>query len=481
RAEGHALKTDDADASAAHSATGDASLDDALAYAARYARDRRAKSQPLDAVEDAEALRRRFKMPLPEKGCGGADAIEALIAAAEPGLVANTSPQFFAWVMGASDATGVAADWLTAAWGQNAAIYQTSPAAAIAEEAVGDWLLELLDLPRGGSVGFVTGATMAGFVGLAAARTEVLARAGHDFEADGLQGAPAIRVFLSEDAHVSNFGALRFLGLGEANFVRVACDDQGLMETRALRAALERVDGPKIVIGQAGHINSGGFEDFEALADYADAHNAWLHVDGAFGLWARVLPEKAELTAGVELADSWSVDGHKWLQLPYDSGFIVVRNAAAHRRAMTLSAGYLSQDPRDGRNPTEFNPELSRRARGFAAWAVLRAHGRAGVVEMVRRHCAAAEALAARLSLVSGVEICNEVRLNQVAARVLRSDEATSDVAAALNREGRHFVRTALWRGRVVLRFSVISRDTDNAAIAQLTDDLARLVRARSE
>ncbi|MEO1229692.1 MAG: aminotransferase class V-fold PLP-dependent enzyme [Myxococcota bacterium] len=359
-----------------------------------------------------------------------------------------------------SDATGVAADWLTSIRGQNAGIHQTSPAAAVAEEVVADWLLELLDLPRASSVGFVTGATMASFVGLAAARTQVLADAGHDFEAYGLQGAPRVQVFLSDDAHVANRSALRYLGFGAANVTEIPSDDRGLMEVCALAEALQAHVGPKIIIAQAGHINSGGFEDLPGIVASARKHGAWVHVDGAFGLWALLLPEKAALTAGLDEADSWSVDGHKWLQLPYDSGFAIIRHPDAHRRAMDMTAGYLNHGPEDGRNPTHFVPELSRRARGFAAWAVLRRWGRHGIAGMVRRHCAAAERLAARLERIGGLEVLNPVVLNQVlvGAGPGRDADAIVELADALNASG-VFVRTAQWKGRGVLRFSVISSD----------------------
>ncbi|MFP4005003.1 MAG: pyridoxal phosphate-dependent decarboxylase family protein, partial [Alphaproteobacteria bacterium] len=354
-------------------------------------------------------LRAAFGGELPETGRPATEVIEHLIRAAEPGLVGNATPNFYAWVMGASHPAGVAADWLTSAWGQNAAIYQCSPAAAVAEEAAAAWLLDLLDLPRESSVGFSTGATMAGFIGLCAGRSEVLRRAGWDLERDGFQGAPLIRVFVSEEAHSTVFAALRYLGLGRANLVMVAADGEGRLRTGDLEARLGEHEGPKIIIGQAGHINSGTFDDFETLADLAQSHDAWLHVDGAFGLWARAVPHLSALCRGVERADSWITDGHKWLQVPYDSGFAIVKDAAAHRRAMDITASYLTHDPDDGRNPTHFGPELSRRARGFAVWAVLQALGRKGVEELVSRHCACAAHIAERLSAEDGIEVLNEV------------------------------------------------------------------------
>ncbi|MGI9389794.1 MAG: pyridoxal phosphate-dependent decarboxylase family protein [Boseongicola sp.] len=448
--------------------------DQPLVHVAEYGRTFRQRDRPIHPSANADELRQTFAIPLPDEKRSGTDVIKQLIEAAEPGLVGNTDPNFFAWVMGSSDPVGVAADWLTSIWGQNAAIFQTSPAAAIAEEAVASWLIELLDLPRESSVGLVTGATMAAFVGLAAARSEVLARAGCDFEETGLQGAPLVRVFASDDAHTTNFAALRHLGFGEANIHRVPSDHQGIMHADPLAQAMQVSKGPKIVITQAGHINSGAFEDFEAISQLARQHNAWVHVDGAFGLWARVLPEKQYLTRGVELADSWSVDGHKWLQIPYDSGFAIVRHADAHKRAMDISAGYLNQSLGDGRNPTEFNPELSRRARGFAAWAVLQCLGRTGVKEIISQHCNATAHLAAELQDLHRLEIQNSVDLNQIvlgackAHQTPESDRKILELSDILNRDYGVFVRQARWKDRVVLRLSVISQDSNCEHIRKL-------------
>ena len=440
---------------------------------ANYGRSFRDIPRSLHPTQTAGELREGFLKPLAAEGIPGDQVIEELIAAAEPGLVGVTDPNFYAWVMGASDPIGVAADWLTSIWGQNAAFYQTSPAAAIAEEAVSAWLLDLLDLPREASVGLVTGASMAAFVGLAAARAEVLSRAGHSLETDGLQGAPLVHVYFSEDVHVTNLAALRHLGFGERNFHAVAADGEGLMQLEALRAAMASDKGPKIVIAQAGHINSGGFEDISAIAELVRAHNGWLHIDGAFGLWARVLAEKAPLTRGIDLADSWSVDGHKWLQIPYDSGFAIVRNARAHARVMDVSAGYLNTSPEDGRNPSTFNPELSRRARGFAAWAVLRHHGRAGIERLVRGHCDTAAALAEDLGQIPGLKVVNTVALNQIAlAPTVPDDEKVRDLAERLNDMGNIFVRTCDWRGRLVLRLSVISAHTGKDETGRLTETI---------
>lgn len=445
-----------------------------LAVAADYAVGFRDRSRSLHPSASADDLRARFRVPLPAAPRDEAAVIADLIAAAEPGLVGNTEGNFYAWVMGGSSPVGVAADWLTSIWGQNAAIYQTSPAAAVAEEAVSDWLLDLLDLPREASVGFVTGATMAAFVGLAAARTAVLARAGHDFERDGLQGAPRIRVFLSDDAHVTNLTGVRHIGLGDANCARIPSDDQGRMHPAALEAALEAHDGPKIIIAQAGHINSGAFEDFTKISRLARTHDAWLHVDGAFGLWARVSPDRSHLTRGIEHADSWSVDGHKWMQIPYDSGFAIVRDADAHRRAMDITASYLNADPEDGRNPTQYSPELSRRARGFAAWAVFQALGRDGACALVERHCRCADLIAVAIDTIPGLAVANDVHLNQVVVECTAAAPSGTITALAdrLNARGDVFVRPTHWKGRDVLRISIVNPATKPAVIGTLAEAL---------
>ncbi|MEZ6002243.1 aspartate aminotransferase family protein [Hyphomonas sp.] len=437
--------------------------DSALALAAEYGQAYRGRTRPVGPSASTDALREKFCIELTDRGPPAAAVIQELIAAAEPGLVGNTDPNFYAWVMGGSDPVGVAADWLSAIWGQNAAIYQSSPAAAIAEEAVEAWLLELLDLPRDSSVGFVSGATTAAFVGLAAARGEVLRRAGHDIDRDGLQRAPLVRIYLSEDAHVTNYVVLRQLGFGEANFHRLSCDAAGLMDAADLDEAMAGHDGPKIVLAQAGHINSGGFESLEAIAEIAQANNAWMHIDGAFGLWARALKRKKHLAKGAELADSWSVDGHKWLQIPYDSGFAIVRHKEAHFRAMQKSAGYLNVAPNEGRTPSNWVPGLSRRAQGFAAWAVIRSLGRAGVAELIDRHCNSASLLKRRIECIDGLSVLNKVDLNQlVIGSNADAGEDWKITALADRLTSNHpvFLKTAEWNGRTVLRISIISRDT---------------------
>ena len=453
-----------------------------LATASAYATHYRENKVNLHPTAPLAELRKSFGGELPAKGQPGEKVISDLIQAAEPGLVGNTQPGFHAWVMGSSHPTGVAADWLTSIWGQNAGIFQCSPAAATAEEVACDWLLDVLDLPREASVGLTTGATMSGFIALAAARDEVLRRVGYDLAETGLQYAPPVTVFVSEDTHVSNLAGLRYLGFGNQNIVKVTADDQGRMNVGDMADRMAKFAGPKILIATAGHINSGAFDDFHALADLAAQNGSWLHVDAAFGLWARTSVTTRALTDGIDRADSWSTDGHKWLQIPFDAGFAIVRDKDAHRRAMDMSASYLSEAPEDGRNATHYNPELSRRARGFAVWATFKALGRDGITDMVRNHCDCASLLAHKLSRVPGIRILNDVVLNQV---VLAFDPPGSGgdhpdamvqrMEDALNADGMHFFRSAVWRGQSVLRVSVIGLDTGPEHIQFLAAKIERL------
>ncbi len=414
-------------------------------------------------------LRSRFLGAMPDDGVSAEEVIGDLAARVEGGLANMTGPRFFGWVIGASAPAGLAADWLTSAWGQNAANALATPAASACEEVVGRWLLELMDLPRECSVGLVTGGTMANFTCLAAARGEVLRAAGWDVEAEGLFGAPPINVVLGEEAHSTVFSALRYLGLGARRVVPVACDNQGRIRSDAFARAMKVAGGPTIAIAQAGHINSGAFDPFMEVAQECREKGAWLHVDGAFGLWALAVPQLAHLTQGLALADSWGADGHKWLQTPHDCGYAIVRNAAAHRSAMLIAASYLPEGQE--RHPADYVPELSRRARAFSTWAMLRNLGRNGLGALVNRHCALARRMAERLSAAPDVEILNDVVLNQVAVRLgadmdgEASDDLTEKTIARIQRDGVCFVGGADWRGRRIVRISVIGANTTEADI----------------
>ena len=428
--------------------------------------------RPAIAAGDLEAL---FEGPTPEVGADPLQVIDALNTAATAGLAASPGPRFFGWVIGASHPAAVAADMLTSAWGQNAGAFAISPAAAMAEKVAARWLLDILGLPPDCSVGFVTGATMANFVCLAAARNAVLARIGWDVERDGLVSAPPTRLFVGADAHVSVLAALRYLGFGE-RAIRVASDSEGRMDAAALAGAMAHGTGPAIVIAQAGQLNTGAFDPMPQLAAICRQHAAWLHVDGAFGLWARTVAELTDLTRGLEQADSWATDGHKWLQLPYDSGFAIVRDVGAHWRAMSTTGSYLP--PATGReyDPYQYVPELSRRARGFVVWTIFRALGRRGVSAMVKRHCALARRLARRLATEPEVKILNTVWLNQILVVFgtgAQSEHLTRATVARLQADNICLAGGADWHGQFALRLSVISAsltesDVDRLAVAIL-------------
>jgi glutamate/tyrosine decarboxylase-like PLP-dependent enzyme len=449
------------------------SLDDrydkALSAAARYAAafrsglDQRAQ-RPRHNYDQALSA---FDEPTPKQGSDAVAVVESLVERAMPGLHAMAGRRFFGWVIGASHPVGVAADWLTAAWGQNAGNHTASPAAAAAEAVAARWLLDILGLPASASVGFVTGATVANFVCLAAARGEVLRRAEWSIEEDGLFGAPPVQVLVGDDAHTTVFSALQYLGFGDRSLIRIMTDEQGSMIPAAFAGSLAKVSGPVIAITQAGQINTGAFDPHPAIIAAARRHpNCWVHVDGAFGLWARACPDRVALACGVEEADSWATDGHKWLQTPYDCGYAIVREAQAHRRAMTIAASYLPPVAEGQRDPSHFVPELSRRARGFATWALLKHLGREGVAAMVERHCRLARLMADDLSSEPGVAVLNDVVLNQVIVRFgadqpdTVGDDLTLRTIKAIQEDGTLFAGGARWRGRWVMRLSVIGGET---------------------
>jgi glutamate/tyrosine decarboxylase-like PLP-dependent enzyme len=413
--------------------------------------------------------------PLPDEPQDPAAVVAELADAAEPGIVATSSGRFFGFVEGGVLPAALAADWLTAAWDQNPGFNVLSPAAAAVEEVTAGWLLDLLGLPASASVGFTTGAQSASVAGLAAARHRVLGDAGWDVEADGLSGAPRVRVLVGGERHATIGRALRLLGLGEKTATVVPADGQGRMDASALAEELARGDGPTIVCAQAGNVNTGAFDPLRAIAEATRAHGAWLHVDGAFGLWAAASPRRRELVDGVELADSWATDGHKWLNVPYDSGIVACADPDAHRTALALHAPYLirsADNPRDG---SDWTPESSRRARAFAVWAALRSLGRRGVADLVDRCCDHARRFAAALSAEPGFEVLNEVVLNQVLVRVGDDDERTRATARRVQREGEAWLGDTTWHGVAALRISV----SDQATTAGDVDRaVAAIVRA---
>ena len=396
------------------------------------------------AVADPAALR----VALTDAGVPAAQVVDELVAAAEPGLVASPGPRYFGFVTGGALPAALAADWLAAAWDQNAAGYVTSPAASVAEEVVEGWLLDVLGLPQTMSVGMVTGGQGANTTCLAVARDEVLRRVGWDVAAQGLNGAPRIDELVGEEAHTTIFRALRFLGLGEPR--TIPADGQGRIDPDRI----PRIDGPAIVCAQAGNVNTRAFDPLPAIADACG--DAWLHVDGAFGAWAAASPARRHLVAGVERADSLALDAHKWLNVPYDSGLAVVADREAHARTFALTASYLVLS--EQRDPSFFVPESSRRARGFALYAALRQLGRDGLAALVDRCCEHA-ALMARLLADGGIRVLNEVVLNQVLAEV---GEAA---IARIQAEGTLWASPTTWHGRKALRVSVSGWATTTADI----------------
>jgi glutamate/tyrosine decarboxylase-like PLP-dependent enzyme len=417
--------------------------------------------RPVRAAAEADGLRG----PLPEQGEDAGAVIEALAAAAEPGLVASAGPRYFGFVTGGALPAAVAADWLTSAWDQNAGLHVMSPAAAAAEETVGAWAKELLGLPAGAGVGFVTGAQMANVTALAAARNAVLARAGWDVEERGLAGAPPLRVVAGAEAHATVFNALRLLGLGRDTAVRVAADEQGRMRAGELVRTLAGGDGPAIVCAQAGNVNTGAFDPFEEIVAACRDAGAWCHVDGAFGLWAAAAPGRAHLTAGVAGADSWAVDAHKWLNVPYESALAIVADPAPLNAAMALTAAYLTSAGARERNGADWAPEASRRARAFPLYAALRQLGRSGLAELVERDCALAARMAERLAREPGVAVLNDVVLNQALVRFGDDDAATEAVVARVQRDGTCWLGGTVWHGMAAMRVSVCGwRTTEDDA-----------------
>jgi glutamate/tyrosine decarboxylase-like PLP-dependent enzyme len=424
------------------------------------------------ATADAAAVRGRLPAGLPDGPMDPAGVIDELATAIDPGLVASLGPRYFGFVIGGQLPASAAADWLTTAWGQNAALHALSPAAAAVEETVAAWMLDLLGLPPDASVGLPTGAGLGNAVGLAAGRHAVLERAGWDVEADGLYGAPEITVVIGEEAHATLLTALQYLGLGRERVLKVATDDQGRMRADEAREVIGAVRGPIIVAAQAGNVNTGGFDPVGELASALDGHpNSWLHVDGAFGLWAAVSPSLKHLVEGVDRGDSWSTDAHKWLNVGYDCGFVAVRDPAAHRAAMAATAAYLL--PSEQRENWEYVLDSSRRARGFTVYAATRSLGREGIRALVERCCALARRMADRLGTADGVEVLNDVVLNQVLVR-FGDDERTRQVIAAVQAEGTAWMGGTTWKGKAAMRISVSNWSTTEADADRTVDAILR-------
>jgi glutamate/tyrosine decarboxylase-like PLP-dependent enzyme len=408
---------------------------------------------------------------LPQNPSDPAEVLALLDDVGSPATVATTGGRYFGFVIGGTLPAALAANWLAGVWDQNAAFFVMSPVAAKIEEIVSAWIIDLLGLPRAGGAGFVTGTTMANFSALAAARTALLKRSGWNIEEDGLFGAPPIRVVVGEEVHVSLLKALALLGLGRSRVISVPTDSQGRMRADALPG----LDSRTLICIQAGNVNSGAFDPAEEICSRAREAGAWVHVDGAFGLWAAVSPQYAHLLKGVSLADSWAIDCHKWLNVPYDSGIAVVRDPEYLRRAMAQSAAYLQTS--DVREPCHYTPESSRRARGIELWAAMRSLGRKGLRELIERNCRLARVFAERLQQ-AGVEVLNEVVLNQVLVS-FGTAEATRRIIADVQEEGTCWCGGTEWHGRTAMRISVSSWATTDEDVEHSLAAIIRLAKAR--
>ncbi len=432
--------------------------------------------RPAGWLVDVEELRSRLGGPLPETPADSDQVIADLAAGVEPGLVASPGGRYFGFVIGGTEPAALAADWLTSTWDQNAGLFVCCPSSAVVEEVAGAWLAELLGLPAGVGFGLVTGCQMAHVTALAAARHSVFARAGWDVGEQGLIGAPAVRVLAGAERHVTVDRALRLLGFGTGCVTSIDADRQGRMLPDALREAIAGGDGPTIVCAQAGNVNTGAFDPLDEIADITQEAGAWLHIDGAFGLWAAASPARRHLVAGSERADSWAVDAHKWLNVPYDSGIAFCAHPEAQQAAMGVRASYLIHaEPGGPRDALEWNPEFSRRARAFPVYAAIRSLGRSGIADLIDRCCAHARRFADALSEVPRVEVLNDVVLNQVLVRFLDEagahDAHTDAVIEAVQSDGTCWLSGTTWRGMRAMRISVSSQATSS-------DDVDRSIEA---
>jgi len=440
-------------------------LDDASGRARRYlaALDSRAVAPTPEAL----AALARFDGPLPERASSPREVLAELDELGSPATVASAGRRYFGFVTGGSLPVTVAASWLASAWDQNAGLVACSPIGAKLEQVALDWLKDLFHLPRDSGGGFVTSATAANFSALAAARHALLARAGWDVEAQGLFGAPPITVVVGEEVHASVQKALSMVGLGRERVARVPCDAQG----RMLREKMPPITERTIVCVQAGNVNTGAFDPVAEICEHVRSRGAWVHVDGAFGLWAAAAPARAHLARGIENADSWATDAHKWLNVPYDSGLVLTRHADSLRAALSVGAAYLAQG--EARIPYQYTPDFSRRARGVEVWAALRQLGRAGLEDLIERTCRLAEAFAAGLSR-KGFAVLNDVVLNQVLVS-FGSPERTREVIARVQSEGTCWCGGTIWQGHTAMRISVSSWATTAADVDR---SLAAIVRA---
>jgi glutamate/tyrosine decarboxylase-like PLP-dependent enzyme len=442
---------------------------------------------PVNPTVPLDELRRRFAHPLPEGGVDPITVIDDLARDTAGGLLGSAGGRFYGWVIGGGLPAALAADWLTAAWDQNAGLYACGPAAAVVEEVCGTWLKDLLGLPASASFALVTGCQMAHVTCLAAARHAVLARAGWDVNRDGLAGAPPVRVLTSREVHGTCTRAIKLLGIGTANLTLLPSDAASRLAPEVLREALGREAGrPTIVILQAGDVNCGAFDPFPELIAQAHQAGAWVHIDGAMGLWCQATPELRHLLAGAELADSWATDGHKWLNVPYDCGYAFVAHPEHHRAGMEHRASYLDHAD-DVRDPLDWTPEHSRRARGFATWAALRELGRAGVADLVLRCARYAHDIVTRIGALPNARTLCVPQINQGLVRFYDPrpgatdqdhDRRTDEVMAAINETGEAYFTGTTWRGMRCMRVSVSSWRTTAGDVDRAVAAAARVLGA---
>ena len=427
-------------------------------------------TRPIRPDADYATMLKAVDGPVPDEGLDPLELVDELATTAEPGLTAMGSGRYFGFVIGGALPASLAADWLVSAWDQNAGLAQPTPAVSALEAVAGRWVLELLGLPPHCSFAFVTGCQMAHVTSLAAARQAVYERIGYDLREEGLAGAPPLRVVVGGQRHVTLTRALRLLGIGRAQEVVLPVDEQGRMRSELLGDVLAGEAQPTIVCAQAGEVNTGAFDHLETIVAVSHDHDAWVHVDGAFGLWAAASPGLAHLLEGHAGADSWATDGHKWLNVPYDCGIALCAHPAVHAAAMEYAAPYLEVGGEAERDPMGFSPEFSRRARALPAWAAIRSLGRSGIAAMVDSSCASARSIAEGLRAIPGCEIVNDVVLNQVLVR-FESDERTRAILGRIQREGEAYPTQGTWHGRATIRVSVSCWRTDE-------DDVRRTVAA---
>ncbi|MDH2428348.1 aminotransferase class V-fold PLP-dependent enzyme [Sphaerisporangium sp. TRM90804] len=441
------------------------------------------RERPVGATADLGRLLELFGGPMPAGPAPAVDTVELLgRAVAEGGVPAASGPRFFGYVTGGTLPVAIAADWLVAAWDQTASLYNLAPAISVAEHVAAEWIVDLFGLPEGTSVGFPTGCTMAHLTALAAARHHLLAKAGWDVERYGLPGAPEVTIVGGAQRHMTIDLALRYLGFGSGRVLVVPVDERGRMRPDALAETLAGREGPIIVCAQVGDVNSGAIDPVGEISDIAHRYDAWVHVDGAFGLWAAASPELRPLVAGVEKADSWACDAHKWLNVPYDCGIVMIAHPEAHRGAMLNErAGYLPPGTPGERDAIEWVPDFSRRARSLPVWAALRTLGKSGVADLVERCCALTRRFAEQLATVPGVEALNDVVLNQVMVRFGDDDALTRDVIARIQGSGVCWFGGTTWYGRAAMRVSVVSWQTTEEDVDRSVEVVRAAVAAATQ